>query len=129
VKPSLILVHSIVGRAEVSLEFDPDRPWRACMLCGKIYQRVVDRLPMDQITPLMMVESAVARQKWANQHSKTHTQREHDMLAMSGRTCTPEAARTLAPYGIAPVSDMVFSPEHRDAAASAPRLPSVDSEN
>lgn len=123
----LLLVHTIVGKPE-ELTFDPERAWRACLICGIVFQHPYDRLPLDQFTPDKVVTATIAREEWARKHARTHSSKEHELLKLSGMTCTPEAVERLTPMGIAPVSDMVISPEHAMAALEAPRLAKEDSE-
>ncbi len=126
---NLFLTHSIVGREQLTgFEFHPEKPYRFCCICGALFQDEQQR----QITPDSHVEdiarATIARQEWAISHAKTHTEKEHEQLRMSGRAVTPEAAMRLVPYGISPLSDMVLCDEHEHAARTAPRLPQDDAE-
>jgi hypothetical protein len=122
--PTVLLQHSIVGRSELTnFEFDSDKPFRACLICGAIYQSVMDRLPLNSYEVAL---ATVDRQVWADSHARRHTSKQHNELRRSGRFCTPEAAQVLAPLGIAPVSDMVMSDEHAHAISTAPRAPLSD---
>jgi len=116
-----VLVHSIVNKPD-DLVFDANRAFRCCLLCGDVYQNEQDRLPHDKYTPEIQYLTSIAREEWARNHAKEHTIKEHEDFRMSMRFCTPTAATKLVPLGIAPVSDMVLSDEHRLAALEAPRL-------
>jgi len=125
---TVMLQHSIVGRDELTnFEFDPDKPFRCCLLCGDVYQTDADRAIMPNSPPLVIYNAPQRRQMWAELHNRQkHTDAEHRNLKLSGLMCTPEAAEKLAPYGIVPVSDIVLSDEHEHAAKQAPRAPVND---
>lgn len=123
----LVLVHTIVGKPE-ELEFDNEREFSACLICGQVYQHPHNRLPLDSVTPTQLAEATKLREEWKIAHARSHPERVHEQWRRSGRFCTPEAAHRLVPLGIAPVSDMVFSAEHADAAYEAPRLATNDVE-
>lgn len=90
--------------SEPDVNFDANKPFRACLLCGRVFQ------PSDE------VNTVERREGWAVTHAKRcHTEREHHLLYLSGLTMTPEAAHKLAAFGLIPVSDMVLNEE----AASA----------
>lgn len=103
-----------------NLEFRIDRPYRCCLVCGAVFQTESDR----RLSPL----SAVARQEWANSHSKTHPASLHRKLAMSGNFALPDAALKLAAFGIFSLNDLVLSDEVSDALGEAPRQPNNDAE-
>lgn len=90
--------------SEPDADFDANKPSRACLLCGAVFQST----------------DAIERQLWAEKHKKTHTQFEHDLLAMSGLVMTAQAAHRLAAYGIIPLSDMVTNEEVEAALLEAP---------
>src|SRR6266496_6655318 len=94
------------------MEFDPTKPYRACMLCGDIFQD----------------DNPQLRQEWASQHASTHSLHEHAQHAMSGRFLTPEAAHKLAAFGVVPVQDALSDKEIEDALLSAPASPLEDVE-
>lgn len=108
------------------LKFSPIHPYRGCLICGTVFQSGLDRL--DSPLPAQVAEGAALRQAWALDHADTHTEREHLLLTLSGRWCTPEAACKLATLGIYALGDMVLSPETADAMRLAPRAPSDDVE-
>lgn len=133
----------LIGAEAVGMEFMPDCDYRACMLCGTVYQSDLDRLigrfdrnPTDgerkgnpPPTVAERTQAADMRRKWAEHHAThRHQPHEHAALWASGMTCTPEAAQVLVNYGIIPLSDMVLSPEHAAAAREAPRAPTKDVE-
>jgi hypothetical protein len=103
-----------------NFEFKPDKPFRACLICGDVYQTEADR----DNNPL----GAIRRQAWADRHAQTHTDREHRMLMLSGNTMTPEAANKLAAYGVIPIADMVLSNEHEMALFESKAIPVNDAE-
>jgi hypothetical protein len=95
----------IIG-APADLMFNPARPYVGCRLCGRVFQGTPER-----------------NKEWRRTHNKLHSEKEHKLLALSGRWATPEAAQRLAPYGIFNLKDLVLDNEVADALRSAPRLP------
>src|SRR4051812_14424514 len=79
--------------------FDKDKPFACCLICGAVYQTNRDR---DSVTSSQLIDALAIRNDWRQRHSRMHTQKEHELLAMSGQWCTPEAAQKLAPFGIVP---------------------------
>jgi hypothetical protein len=106
-----------MGFALVNEQFNPNRPYSCCLICGAVYQTVRD---VQAISPEDHVEALMNRRAWNLRHSRNHTGKEHAQLKLSGRTFTPEAARVLAAYGIISVSDMVMCDEHEDALRNSP---------
>jgi hypothetical protein len=94
--------------------FDINKPFAGCCICGAVYQPNVN-LPLE-----------IATQKnidWRVKHGKTHSERLHVSLAISGRWCTPEAANIFAAYGIISLTDMVMSEEHEVALFESKPIP------
>jgi len=119
--PPLIASGYAVGLSYLEgFRFRADKPFRACLLCGEVYQTEDDRLELPV--------SAIGRQAWADGHAKTHSDREHLLLKLSGNSMTPEAANRLAAFGIIPVSDMVLSEEHEAALRESNSMPTDDAE-
>jgi len=127
--PSLFLTHSIVGRHLLTnFAFDPDKPYTFCCICGDLYQDATQREVTPESPLNKIAHATLLRKTWASSHAKTHSTREHELLRLSGRAVTPEAAVRLVPFGISPLTDMVLSDEHEHAAATAPRRPQDDAE-
>lgn len=127
-----VLLESYSHDGLTNFEFDVNKPYRCCLLCGVVFQSPVDRSADSNHRYPSMLEAFSAereRSEWANQHAKLHTEKEHADFNKSGRFCTPEAAMKLVPLGIAPVSDIVLSAEHEHAGAVAPRTPIEDAED
>lgn len=131
----LFLTHSIVGKHLLTnFAFDPDKPYTFCCICGDLYQDATQR----EVTPESPLEkiahATLLRKTWASSHAKTHSTREHELLRLSGRAVTPEAAVRLVPFGISPLTDMVsnennpYGDEYSDAARTAPRQPQDDAQ-
>jgi hypothetical protein len=107
--------------------FDPSRDYRACLICGDVFQSSLDRAPYP--TDRIRNTAKKLRDNWAKKHARSHTQKEHAMLKASGMTMTPEAAHKLAAYGLIPVSDMAkFDSEITAALAESHPVPSADAE-
>jgi len=68
------------------------------------------------------------RKAWSIKHARTHSAKEHALLAISGNWCTPEASQKFAAYGLIPITDMVLSDEHQDALRNAKSIPINDAE-
>lgn len=100
--------------------FDANAPHTYCRLCGAVFQTGADRRSV--LDHSVRVEATATRKRWSHEHAATHTLSEHSALAASGRYMTAEAASQLIPLGIIPLTDMVFDPAVRQAAAEAPRL-------
>src|SRR4051812_46997988 len=88
-----------------NFEFDPNCPYRACCICGAIYQTSLDR---QGIAPDNAKE---LRDKWAQSHSKHHTAAQHALLKLSGQALTPEAAQRLAAFGLIDLTGLVTNEE------------------
>lgn len=84
------------------MDFDPSCDYRACLICGAVYQSKLDRSP---VAPQALTRAM--RQRWADKHAKTHPELEHKLLRVSGMSMTPAAANKLAAFGLLPISDMM----------------------
>lgn len=94
------------------LTFDPSRPYTGCRICGTIYQN----------------DSVEKRKLWTFRHAKTHSSIEHNMLALSGKWCTPDAAIKLASYGVIAMGDGAVSDDHYFALLESKPVPINDVE-
>lgn len=108
------------------MEFDPDKPFRACLLCGDVYQSGLDRTPNP--TDNQIAVAAHYRQVWAEGHAKMqHKELEHRLLQISGMSMTPEAANKLAAFGLLPITDMAkFDEEIASALMESHPIPKDD---
>jgi hypothetical protein len=115
---------------EMNETFNPRAAFTGCCICGQTFQSPLDRkVYHGYASPAEEVQATVQRRNWSQHHaSKMHTQKEHDMLAASGRFCTPEAAHKLAPLGVVTLTDS-FHEENRAAQEEAPRLPVEEPEH
>lgn len=123
----------------VGFVFQLEAPWKACRLCGSVYQSDLDRqaykLQQDGevLAAAYINEQATQRrQRW----EKIHNRREHPnyftevrQLELSGLPVTPDAARRLSTYGIIPIGPTTYEDEIADALFSAPRAPYDDPGN
>lgn len=77
---------------------------------------------------LQLVEeyATASRRLWCSEHYKTHSEKEHQDLADSGRWCTPEAAVKLAAFGFVHLGDLVLDNEIADVLGSASSVPTED---
>jgi len=104
------------------LNFEPDKPFRACLICGRVFQSELDRSGLNELWALEN------REAWAAKHAKAHSDREHHMLRISGLSMTPEAAKKLAAYGVIPVLDAVTNNETEQALFESSPIPQDDAE-
>lgn len=114
------------------LRFDINKPYSGCNLCGAVYQGPLDlRVPPGHLPENSMIAKLAydAREEWRLKHSKTHSEMEHRMLALSGRWATPEAAQRLAALGIMSVVDMVIDDEVASALAEGSSIPEKEVES
>lgn len=116
-------------QAAMNDTFNPNAAFTGCCICGTVFQSDLDRKVFAGYASAQEhVQATVARRNWSQQHAtRSHTQKEHDDLAASGRFCTPEAAFRLAPYGIVTLTDS-FHEENRKAQEEAPKLPTQEPE-
>lgn len=108
------------------MEFDPKYPYRACMICGQVFQPPFFR--QDHPTATQVLQCEELKANWAKRHSKSHPDHEHLSLIRSGRMCTPEAAQVLCNFGLIPITDLVTDDEVAHALATAPRIAQDDAE-
>lgn len=111
----------VIGLPE-DIPFRSDREYTFCRVCGDIFQPALERLPDREYTREAQANSMAMQRWWADAHNKTHPQWEHEQLAMSGRFLTPEATYALVPYGVIPLSDLVFDGDNAAAGLEAPRI-------
>jgi hypothetical protein len=93
-------------------DFEPNCDYRACLICGAVFQSWLDRHP---VAPLKS-KARRWRQEWADNHSKKHSRIEHERLRASGMSMTPTAANKLAAFGLIPISDMFELSVHQAIA-------------
>ena len=128
------------GRAPITLQgvmpvvpsgmvFMPDRDYTYCRICGQLFQPALNRVSPQEYTAEVMLAAQIQRREWSQLHASKHTSTQHRQLAQSGRHCTPEALQKLVPFGIIPVSDIVFDNESMHAGLEAPRMPTDDVES
>lgn len=87
-----------------------EAPWKACRLCGTVYQSDLDReaykAQQDGLTGRAAILESLGksrRETWLLVHNKTNHpnyDKELRLLNMSGLDVTPEAAQKLSTYGI-----------------------------
>ena len=111
------------------LDFIPNRDYTYCRICGTIFQPQLNRVPDEEYTAEVIFAAEILRREWSQTHAKQHSQAQHRQLALSGRHCTPEALQRLVPFGIIPVSDLVFDNESEHAGLEATRMPTDDVES
>lgn len=118
----------------VNFEFDVEAPYSGCRICGALFQSTVDRQYLQTNQNLhtdskflkrLKYESDRLRDEWRTRHARSHTEKEHELLAQSGDWCTPTAAHKLAPFGIFPLES---EGEIAEAMFEAPRAPVNDVE-
>lgn len=123
-----ITLQGVMPVVPVGIEFNPNRDYTYCRICGVIYQPGLNRVPSEQYNSEVILAAEILRREWSQSHAKTHSDHEHRMLTLSGRHCTPEALQKLVPFGIIPVSDIVFDEESEHAGLEAHRAPTDDVE-
>lgn len=125
----MLLDHTIVGQTATTLEFNKERAFAGCRICGAVFQPHVNTLAVSDEeyarNPLLRIEAEAEIRLWRDRHNERHSAREHLALAESGLTLTPEAAHKMAPFGLVPVAD-AENDEIADALRSAPRAPVDD---
>lgn len=124
----------------INFEFVLEAPWKACRLCGALYQSDDDRfcyqLQQDGlIEQAFIVEKGARdrRERWLDIHNRRyHPNLEHEvyLLTISGLPYTPEAAQRLSTYGIIYMGEIPASHEDEisQALLEAPRAPVEDAE-
>lgn len=124
----VFLDHSIVGQSELTnFKLRKDRQYAFCRICGALYQSrlATDTDDLNYTTDWAIPYAVeIETREWQMAHNKTHPEHVHKSFVASGRFLSPEATVKLAPYGIAPVSDMIMDDEVAQAALEAPRAPS-----
>jgi len=109
------------------LEFNPDRPYAGCLLCGAVFQSKLDlRVPPghEPHNSLIAKLAKEKRDEWRYKHfNNEHTAREREIHIMSGRFAMPEAAQALSQRGIFSIVDMVIDDEVSNALAEASPIP------
>ena len=109
--------------------FQPNKPYAGCKLCGVVFQpkraRVINgNSPLRWHDPHSNLENPEyskvneiidTLKRWQEWHTRRyHTQHDIELLRLSGRFCTPEAAIKLAPYGIIPIGDVTADIQHNE---------------
>ena len=123
----------------VNFKFVLAAPWTACRICGALCQTELDRLayrlmmenPSNSERYLATYEeSKRLRDEWRLDHErKNHTEAEIRYLEVNNIAVTPQAAMTLASYGIitfGTIDDPVLTEETDQALFEAPRIPIND---
>lgn len=132
-------------RADPNNEFSfvLEAPFKACRLCGAVYQSTLDRkayelqqralrLQSNQVTQQALLwekDGRERRERWLELHNRRkhpHLRFEIIALERSGLPYTPQAAKVLASYGIIYIGEIfdMFGQAEIDAAMlEAPRNP------
>lgn len=126
----LILTGLAVGHKQlVGLVFDKDKPFRACLLCGAVFQSEGDRSITNLSSTHEIAQAAIKRKVWADNHAKKHSDKEHEDLKRSGNSMTPIASYKLAAFGIISATDAVLSDEINRALYESNAIPQDDCES
>jgi len=102
------------------------------MICGAIFQSKLDHTVNQGELPHNSLKASRAkelRERWSEQHRKSHPESEHKQLRKSGRAMTPEAAHKLAAFGIIPITDMVTDNEVEYALMESSAIPTEDAQS
>lgn len=102
-------------------------------MCGEVFQTDFDRFPhrfatYDTPIPIIIEYATSLRKLWSQRHARTHTEREHVQLVLSGRWLTPEAAYRLAAFGVISIGDLVLDDEIAAAYKESSPVPKNDAE-
>lgn len=108
------------------LEFNLNKPFRCCCICGALRQTEADRTAN---TVSEIAQTAWIRQRWAVKHAKTHSIKEHELFKLSGLVMTPEAAKRLVAFGVVSIGDAIRSPEISRALFESSPIPDNDAES
>lgn len=106
-------------------DFDPGCNYRACLLCGAVFQSGIDREFDPSLRELLSAYEM--RENWAKVHAKRHSGKEHAALKASGASMTPEAAHKLAAYGLIPLTGI--TEEIEVALFESSPMPTEDAEH
>jgi hypothetical protein len=135
-KPPLVAYGAQAGLTTLEgLRFDPSKPYTGCKLCGAVFQSDYDRHPGNYVDGNLFIDTKMVelyalglRKEWSQNHARRHSEHEHHMLELSGLWCAPEAAQSLAPLGVIPLTDMVVSEETEEALRESKPVPTDDVE-
>lgn len=108
------------------LTFDLNSPHTYCRICGDIFQTPQDR--QKNQSKANVFYNTERRKNWSKLHAKTHTEREHLGLAISGLWVTADAAYKLESYGIHAIGSAILSKSVEAALREAPNTPQNDVE-
>jgi len=122
---ALYLKGPVIGLPR-EIPFRADREYTFCRLCGEMFQPELERCSDDEYTPDVRRASFKQQRWWAEEHNKTHPDWEHRQFNNSGRFLSPEATYRLVPYGVIPLSDLVFDGDSAAAGLEAPRISTFD---
>lgn len=121
--------------ALTNYDFIVEAPFRACRLCGAVYQSRLDRLAYyatdENDRAYYNLRGLERRERWEELHNRRahpHYSTELRHLIISGLPVTPEASTKLASYGIIPLGPTPYQDEIADALFEAPRAPINDVE-
>lgn len=109
-----------------NLKFRANKPYRACLICGTVYQTDADRAIEPNSSIDVIAQAKERRDLWAVGHAKEHSNKAHNMLRVSGMMMTPEAAHKLAAFGLISVTDMIMVPEISNALFESSAIPVND---
>lgn len=118
---ALFLKGPVIGLPD-DIPFRADREYTFCRLCGELFQPALERVDVREYTARVRAESMEMQRWWADTHNRTHQDWEHEQFILSGRFLSPEATYRLVPYGIIPLSDLVFDGDSAAAGLEAPRM-------
>lgn len=131
----MLILAEVGHKALIGFEFELGRPHTICKLCGAVFQTVYDRNPESYVDATYFLNADMVsmyalglRKEWSHNHAKTHSDWEHQALALSQRWCTPEAAEKLAPFGIIDIAGLALDEEVQQAYRQAHRAPDNDAE-
>lgn len=109
-------------------QFDPNKPFRCCLICGAITQNANDRTINSNSDLGTVVVAKDRRDEWARKHARQHSPTEHQVLALSGLSMMPAAAHKLAAYGIIPLADLAQDANIQHALLESNPVPLNDAE-
>lgn len=122
---SVFMKGPVIG-LPAEIPFRSDREYTFCRICGDLFQPALERLPDAEYTAVVREQSMAQQRWWSAEHNKTHESWEHEQFERSGRFLSPEATYRLVPYGIIPLSDLVFDGDSAAAGLEAPRISNFD---